>query len=280
MSTIRAHQILEDIILNRIVSEERISETTTWQQMRAHYAGLIFAAQKFYIGNVRDVPVVNHVMPELVRLPSPLMYADLEIAPPEGEDEKAIQYGVILIEKPPHPSQVEGNAFFRELYDRLLLISYTFLRQQGDSSWTFAPWTNAVVREENGPGIDIVTEADSFKVKDLVKVAAPFIVDYHGAIVSFLHLINCPNVTVEKIPAPVKLNKKREEKNRPPIQEYSIVKLPNYSAGQPHQGGTHASPRAHFRRGHIRRLAENKVTWVTHTMVKGEGFVPKHYVRG
>jgi len=46
------------------------------------------------------------------------------------------------------------------------------------------------------------------------------------------------------------------------------------------RGGTHASPRAHFRRGHWRHLSEIKKTWVRWTMV-GDldlGFIDKAYV--
>jgi len=46
------------------------------------------------------------------------------------------------------------------------------------------------------------------------------------------------------------------------------------------KGGTHASPRAHFRRGHWRHLSEIKKTWIRWTMV-GDldlGFIDKAYV--
>ena len=89
----------------------------------------------------------------------------------------------------------------------------------------------------------------------------------------------------EILPAPTKLNKKRAKKNRIPLYEYKILDIvadvlhsPTYSS-KPHQGGTHASPRMHKRRGHVRRLPSGKQTWVRN-MIVGKptaGMVEKEY---
>jgi hypothetical protein len=59
-------------------------------------------------------------------------------------------------------------------------------------------------------------------------------------------------------PAPAKLNRRRVEKGRPPINDTIIVTLrtPRYVGGVPQ--GTHASPRIHWRRGHFRTLRHEK----------------------
>jgi len=89
----------------------------------------------------------------------------------------------------------------------------------------------------------------------------------------------------EVLPAPTKLNKKREKRDRPPLYEYKVLDIvadvlhsPHFSS-KPHQGGTHASPRMHKRRGHVRRLRSGRTTWVRN-MIVGKptaGAVEKEY---
>ena len=88
----------------------------------------------------------------------------------------------------------------------------------------------------------------------------------------------------ETLPAPAKLNKKRAKKGRPPLFEYKVLDIvadvmAPTPAKKPHQGGTHASPRMHKRRGHIRRLASGKRVWIRDAIVgkpKG-GRIEKDY---
>lgn len=57
--------------------------------------------------------------------------------------------------------------------------------------------------------------------------------------------------------APDKLNKAREKRGASPISGHKIVTIDMDSAevGISDRGGTHASPRLHWRRGHVRHLA-------------------------
>jgi hypothetical protein len=89
----------------------------------------------------------------------------------------------------------------------------------------------------------------------------------------------------EVLPAPVKLNKKRAKKGRVPMYEYKILDIvadvlhTPQPADKPHQGGTHASPRMHKRRGHVRRLHSGRTTWVRNAIIgkPGSGTVEKEY---
>lgn len=87
----------------------------------------------------------------------------------------------------------------------------------------------------------------------------------------FLAAINCANVGTQDVAAPEKLNQKRARSGKPPFYPYKLLDLTPASDTQPGasgEGGT--SPRAHLRRGHLRRLGEkfgNKVLWINATMV-------------
>lgn len=80
-------------------------------------------------------------------------------------------------------------------------------------------------------------------------------------------VLNCANVTTAEIAAPKLINRKRQGKGKPPLFSYRVLQIraprsTDVSSG----GGQHASPRAHLRRGHVRRLEERTV-WVRPAMV-------------
>lgn len=105
------------------------------------------------------------------------------------------------------------------------------------------------------------------------------------ATLSFAALTMCGNVTSEVVPAPIALNKKRQAKGKTPIFDTRVllVRDGGYRTGgqaNPVGAGTHASPRAHLRRGHIRRLGE-RTTWVNAAVVNPacDAPVPRYEMR-
>lgn len=112
--------------------------------------------------------------------------------------------------------------------------------------------------------------------------------DFSDEVICACHLLlalGMERTTSTTIEAPHKLNKKRKRNNKPPIYEYKVLDIvadimesPRVTAGKPE--GKHASPRMHKRRGHIRRLSAERVTWVRNTIVgkPGAGEIRKDYV--
>jgi len=101
------------------------------------------------------------------------------------------------------------------------------------------------------------------------------------AILNLIEVLSCANTSIETIPAPKTVNKKRIANGKLPFYEYKILTLD--PAGQRSQVksnalGTHASPRVHLRRGHIRRLRDKKI-WINATVVgnRKSGMVVKDY---
>lgn len=86
--------------------------------------------------------------------------------------------------------------------------------------------------------------------------------------------------THDTIRAPAAVNDKRNAKGAPPLHDFHIVKLRGREARQllPSAGGTHRSPRMHFRRGHWRHFATHK-TWIRWMLVGNPelGFIDKAY---
>ena len=59
------------------------------------------------------------------------------------------------------------------------------------------------------------------------------------------------------------INQKRKAKGKPPLYDWTTVVLePIKPIKSEYQGGTHASPRHHERRGHMRRTRSGKQVWV------------------
>lgn len=98
----------------------------------------------------------------------------------------------------------------------------------------------------------------------------------------FMNTLNqCSNVFIKNNTHPAALQKKRLKKGKLPLFEYKTLHVrPRNTDGKSKGTGTHASPRLHLRRGHIRRYKDGKKIWVQPCMVgnKKLGVVHKDYV--
>lgn len=100
-----------------------------------------------------------------------------------------------------------------------------------------------------------------------------------------LAVLNCRNVSVASESAPRLLNEKRRKKGKIPFFEYKVLEVgpTTGTVGSEGGAGTHASPRMHLRRGHLRHLHERHgggVIWINSTIVNPEskqGMVQKAY---
>ncbi|MDB5733188.1 MAG: hypothetical protein JWQ03_3083 [Variovorax sp.] len=91
----------------------------------------------------------------------------------------------------------------------------------------------------------------------------------------------CKNVRAESVAAAPALNKSRIKSGKLPLKDFHILKLDGeQGSGSGSIAG--ADRRTHLRRGHIRRLAADRITWVNATIVHGRkaGFADKAYAIG
>ncbi|HEU4458814.1 MAG TPA: hypothetical protein VFR90_06800 [Methylibium sp.] len=122
---------------------------------------------------------------------------------------------------------------------------------------------------------------------NLEKVFAQIMLDSRDEtmmLVQACSVINCANVGTATIEPAAALNKKRLASGKQPFFTYKVLQLTGEGKAAEHSGagGTHAGPRMHLRRGHLRRL-QSKVIWVRPTMVGASseaGFVVKDYAIG
>lgn len=96
-----------------------------------------------------------------------------------------------------------------------------------------------------------------------------------------LEVFLCSNVIqVEQHPGKM-TNRRRIEKGKIPFFTYRTLHVTGDAAprGDDEAQGTHASPRLHFRRGHIRKMADGRRIWVRSCLVgdKSRGFSGHDY---
>lgn len=96
-----------------------------------------------------------------------------------------------------------------------------------------------------------------------------------------LSLLNCSNIVTRRHDPDPKLQKARAKRGKQPLFSYHTLEIDPQASREAgiDQGGTHASPRVHLRRGHIRKFAPGKWCWVRETIVRGitPGMVHKDY---
>lgn len=124
-----------------------------------------------------------------------------------------------------------------------------------------------------------LSESEKEMHKDIIGRQAMAV---YGALVLSL---NTRWMEKEEKPAPHRLNKKRVAKGKPKVDGFTVVRAPRVAREA--QGGTHASPRVHIRRGHVRKQrcgvswSEYKTIFIEPTLVNAEGeemIAPQEYL--
>jgi hypothetical protein len=91
-------------------------------------------------------------------------------------------------------------------------------------------------------------------------------------------LLSSKGVEKDIVEPAARINQRRAKLNRPPLPAYTVIRLAR--ARRENGEGTHASPSPHFRRGHVRRLAEDKLTVVRpHFVMADPGALPVYKVK-
>jgi hypothetical protein len=95
---------------------------------------------------------------------------------------------------------------------------------------------------------------------------------------AFLTLLLSKEIEHRVEPAPGRLNAKRARQGRPPIPERHFVTirkdvLRTFSGQGSHNGGSHASPIMHWRRGHLRHLPNGSILKIAPTVVNAQDAV-------
>lgn len=222
----------------------------------------------FDVGNISELPNTNS-LGQISHLPYETCYFEMGF----GEGTKV---GVLVWE--------------RELEEESSKISFPiegvlFLVQQptGINIGILAYFMVKIQAEENGP-FHLMSRLSVSEMCDFVR-AEEMKLTLRGVswgIVNFLAALQCTNVReVDHKPGEVE-RKLCASKNKCPPYSFKTLELivpASKKDKQDPKGGTHASPRLHLRRGHIREYAPGKTCWVQPCMVgdSSKGVVHKEY---
>lgn len=235
-------------------------------------------ASKFILppgGDLLDVSSFDQKFMDLLRLPFPIVALEY---PTNYESDRRLIEGTTLPDKNIILAWEEGES--------IVYTSINLFRDTG--KWFPADYVcqtlqkPTVLHTEQGNRIvqKVYTADQKFAARLPMKIFAEQGNRDLVVLLEFCCTVNCDNVKPERIPAPEKLNKKRIANGREPFDSCYILTIPS-SPGDTHEAlhGTHASPRLHLRRGHLRRLPSGKVIWVRHCMVGNpdKGVVEKIY---
>jgi hypothetical protein len=106
------------------------------------------------------------------------------------------------------------------------------------------------------------------------------------ALYGTMHLISACALLISKEAlvtteaAPAALNAKRKASGKQPLFEHKTITVPALNRTAPPDGGTHASPRLHWRRGHVRKLPAGYMVAVRPCLVglAERGIITKDYL--
>ena len=193
-----------------------------------------------------DVPEID-INPSLCRLPFPVCWFEF------GDDE-GVPGAFLCFEQP-------GVLFRFALFVKI------------DRLWIFGGYMSASYAE-NGSRISIQCHIGN--VQEFYELEA-----FMGRLFAYLTALNCTNVRrVEHKPKPSSQSVRRALGRQPLFSTWTLeLDLSRAAPASAENGGTHASPRIHLRRGHARQYMPGKWCWVQPHVVgnKALGIVHKDY---
>lgn len=125
-----------------------------------------------------------------------------------------------------------------------------------------------------------LSNREKFEVVPALDIVAEELKQHKLILSTFLSALHCNNVNKIEHKPNVKLQKAREKRGKQPLFSHWTLQLaiPKDQQIKNNISGTHASPRAHLRRGHPRQYAPGMFTWVQPCVVgRGGGIVTKDY---
>ena len=99
------------------------------------------------------------------------------------------------------------------------------------------------------------------------------------AVRQLTQILECENISSRRVQPTLTRIASQKAKDKPPLFSYHVLNIFESQGISVRRGGTHASPRFHMRRGHMRRLPTGRKIWVrSHTVgTLDKGFVEKAY---
>lgn len=228
-------------------------------QGSADFAQLVHEAQKFYVG---DVCVLEGIeagrASEYPRLPFQMCVFEFQ-----GEDPKGVSRPFFLLAEELGYSQPDLDCIRIHSF-----VPYPMPKNENDM-WLHNGWIEINRAKNttfdsfvNKKTLQFLSAGEGYKQLADVKTLEASTISASKWLWSFLTVLNCSNVQMLEVDAPSALNRKRSAKGKPPIFSYKTLVLKQRQKRiEQLATGSHASPRIHLRRGHIKRRATGNFWW-------------------
>lgn len=144
--------------------------------------------------------------------------------------------------------------------------------------WVRMPFETTCNKEKARLSENVLETGGAFDDKEEMTMAVAW---QQEVMMMCLMVMNLPQYEHKKVEVSEKVNRKRDKKGKKRLKDYIQLQLKKeYRSGLSGKGG--GSPKPHWRRGHIRRLANGKHTPVSPCLVNfnGETVKPKEYRLG
>lgn len=257
------------------------------QRCHEQIAQILLSAQRFYLPdstNLLSGRRFDESLVPLLRLPyetvAVLSETDIIDQPTPSAQSRSWRIALAI---DPHGSVNQRHLLFpTDAPDGSIgLVSLTLFQRR----WTLFPFLHYWAPRPGG-GFLSWTQQKSWwgTAADYRSRAARSIEEeYSDDIVSITNLcvlLNLHNTRTEQISPPEPLQRSRKIRRKKPLYDYHILVVDGERWDSPHiTEDTGNGVRSHLRRGHIRRIAADRHTWVRATYVHGSvpGFVDKDY---
>jgi hypothetical protein len=234
--------------------------------------GVLFAVEGFS-KRVVDIDKVFKGVP--LTPPYPLVILEYTLPPPESKHAFVVQEPrprVLIVKQVPEGVVLIPIEYYAELDVGWIPPYAMFLLDESkDYLVSVAP-----LLDDSFEKAREITAADGRDVNDIVsRVMVADLATY----AEFCRTLHEHEVTFDDIEPDATKNRMRRARGKAPLFTYKVLTIGKKKRRSAHQGGTHASPRSHLRRGYYRTSKHGVRHWVQPCMVKGEtpGFVHKDY---
>lgn len=267
---------LREKLLRASVTQKPVNPTTS--ELLVFLAKKIDQAVKFrlpedgnLLGDTGRGPIKALLEKGPGRLPFPCVALEYR---PSGKSDGVATKMVLLAWEAGDKIVVWPIGYFPVIGDWVVSFGAHLQRVPDDGQWSVEPLMAGEFMEKH---IKVMEKDPSYSSSDHFRLTVAYEL---RALASFMAAMGCSNVTTSEQRPPEKLARRRQMRGKQPLYSYHVLVI-NAGASpsaQPDAGGTHASPRVHLRRGHIRRLPSKSV-WVNACVVgnKAAGIVVKDY---
>lgn len=245
--------------------------------------------QRFYMpeaSHVIDGGKVDEHMKSLIRLPFDCTCALSEQVinndVDKGDGSKSPSWK-ITIAFDSSGDFVEKTGFAKRslIKDRGFFV-LSLLRDPRGNVWRLFPGAVFVRLPEEKPGYSIELVECGFDYGQMEEHGLSVAHWFNDDVLSMFNLcamLNLANVRTSIIQPPVKLNKKRAANSNRPLLSYRVLTVDGLEWHGPSVVSDKNGVRSHLRRGHIRRISDDRSVWVRAAYVRGSvpGFVSKDY---